>query len=41
MPRVEPVLRDAGFTGELVLAVQDGPMPAVGIHAPVQSTLFR
>lgn len=38
---VEPVLRDAGFTGELVLAVQDGPMPAVGIHAPVQSTLFR
>lgn len=38
---VEPRLREAGFVGELWLAEQDGPMAPVGVHGPVQRTLFR
>ncbi len=38
---VEPIIREAGFLGALWLAAQDGPMPPMPIHGPVQRTLFR
>ncbi len=30
-----------GFTGELVVAQQEGPMPAIAVRGPVQQSLFR
>lgn len=38
---VEPILREAGFVGELWLAEQEGPMAPMAVHGPVQRTLFR
>jgi phosphoribosyl 1,2-cyclic phosphodiesterase len=37
---IHDALHARGFRGELVLALQDGPMPAIVIRGPVQKSLF-
>lgn len=37
---IEPTLAALGFRGELVVAIQDGPMAAVVVHGPTQGSFF-
>lgn len=37
---VQPLLAGRGFTGMLLCAAQDGPMPAITLTGPLQRTLF-
>lgn len=37
---IEPALQARGFTGALIFAEQQGPMPAIALRPPTQATLF-